>query len=194
MQEKIREAFGLLNHNFSSRTLLLCHLKWLISGKLGQTGSIRCMEEIPSQKCIKCEKYCNCLSCCLVNCNLDGAFTTVMKDRSCFSPLMDRRKHTNKNVYNALLRPCQVRNWHKGQNRKASLVRFVYTDSGFCFQLMEWEIQACKSNSALRLSIHSPKKKKTEKKIILHLFSSTNIKYSTNVHTVVQAFVGFGAK
>lgn len=98
------------------------------------------------------------LCCCLVrHCYLHGALMTGMKeDRSCFWPLTGRRKHTNKNLYNASVRLCRVRNWHKGQNWNASLVRFAYTGSGFCFRLMEWEIQACKCNSALRSSIHSP--------------------------------------
>lgn len=112
--------------------------------------------------------------------------------RSRFWPLTGIRKHTNKNLYNAPVRLCWVRNWHKGQNWKASLVRFAYTDSGFCFRLMEWEIQTCKCNSALTLSIHLPKKR--EKKIILLPFSSTNMKSSTNERTLAQAFVGFGAK
>lgn len=52
------------------------------------------------------------LCCCLViHCYLDGAFMTGIKeDRSCFWPLTGRRKHTNKNLYNAPVRLCRVRN------------------------------------------------------------------------------------
>lgn len=41
-QDDIRGGFSLLNHGFISRTSLSCHLKWLISGKPSQSGSIRC--------------------------------------------------------------------------------------------------------------------------------------------------------
>lgn len=92
-----------------------------------------------------------------------ASVTGTKEDRSCFWPLTGRRKHTNKNLYNAPMRLCRVRNWHKGQNWKASLVRLAYTDSSFCFRLMEWEIQACKCNSTLRSSIHSPKQKNKTK-------------------------------
>lgn len=56
---------------------------------------------------------------------------------------------------------CLVRNGHKGQNWKASAVKFVYTGLGFCFWLMEQEIQARRFNSVLkeRVIVHSLKKK-----------------------------------
>lgn len=57
---------------------------------------------------------------------------------------------------------CVCAGWEtdiKGKTEKHRC-RFAYTNSGFCFRLMGWEIQACKYNSPLRSSIHSPKKKK----------------------------------
>lgn len=59
-------------------------------------------------------------------------------------------KHTNKNLHSALMPLCLVRNWHKGQNWKAWVVRFVYTDLGFWFWLTEQEIQTCRFNSVLK--------------------------------------------
>lgn len=57
---------------------------------------------------------------------------------------------------------CVCAGWEtdiKGKTEK----HHCSTDSGFCFRLMEWEIQACKCNSPLRSSIHSPKRKKKTK-------------------------------
>lgn len=47
---------------------------------------------------------------------------------------------------------CLAGSRHKGQSWKASLVRFVDTDSGFCFWLMEQEIQTCRFNRAWKRS------------------------------------------
>lgn len=57
---------------------------------------------------------------------------------------------------------CLAASRHKGQRWKGSVVRFVDTDSGFCFWLMEQEIQTCRFNSAWKAgggaSIHSSRR------------------------------------
>lgn len=58
-QDDIRGAFSLLNHGFISRTSLSCHLKWLISGKLSQSGSIRCA--VKTKKQVHQTMFCCCL-------------------------------------------------------------------------------------------------------------------------------------
>lgn len=174
------EAFGLLNHRFISRTSLPCHLKWLISRKLSQSRSIGCTVKKKTWNIINmllghtlCFKAVPRLGSkhdmALMMVTGGGITWMVPPYRSHFWPLTGISKHTNKNLYNAPVRLCWVRNWHKGQNWEASLARFAYTDSGFCFQLMEWEIQTCKCNSALTSSIHLPKKEKGNSSCFLFL-------------------------
>lgn len=55
--------------------------------------------------------------------------------------------HTNVNLDDAQMPLCFGGNGHKGQNWKASAVKIVYRDLGFCFWLMEQEIQTRKFNS-----------------------------------------------
>ncbi len=71
--------------------------------------------------------------------------------------LFDGHENTkNENLHDAPMPLRLVRSGHKGQNWKASAVEFVCTDSGFCFWLMEQEIQTRRLNSVLKKDCHRP--------------------------------------